>query len=203
MRKVLVGTFVSADGVMQAPGGPTEDQSGGFKFGGWIAPVFDDAAGAAVGELFGKPYDLLLGRKTYDIFAAYWPNYKGEEDAEIARGFDKATKYVATSSRAPLSWKNSVALHDPAKDVAKLKREDGPDIIVQGSSVLLETLLEHQLIDRLTIITFPVILGDGKRLFGKGAHSALKLVDSKSSKAGVTINTYELAGDVKTGSMET
>lgn len=202
MRKVLVGTFVSADGVMQAPGGPDEDEAGDFKFGGWVAPLWDQAADKAVGELFARPYDLLLGRKTYDIFASYWPNYKGDENAEIAKAFNAATKYVATSSRAPLSWENSVALHDPAKDVGRLKQEEGPDLVVQGSSVLLETLLAHQLIDRLTLIVFPVILGEGKRLFGKSAHSALKLVSGHTSKAGVAVNTYELAGAVKTGSMD-
>lgn len=202
MRKVLVGTFVSADGVMQAPGGPEEDAASGFQFGGWVAPLWDQAADAAVGKLFDGPYDLLLGRKTYDIFASYWPTYEGEENAGIAKGFNAARKYVATSSRAPLSWANSIALHDPAADVARLKQEDGPNLIVQGSSVLLETLLTHRLIDRLTIITFPVILGAGKRLFGKDAHSALKFLSGHTSDSGVTVSTYEQAGPVKTGSME-
>ena len=202
MRKVLVGTFISADGVMQAPGGPDEDEAGGFKFGGWVAPLWDQAADKAVGELFDRPYDLLLGRKTYDIFAAYWPHYKGEENAAIAKAFNAATKYVTTSKHDALPWENSVALHDPAKDVAKLKQGDGPDLVVQGSSVLLETLLEHQLIDRLTLIVFPVILGEGKRLFGKNAHSALKPVSGYTSDAGVSVLTYEPTGAVQTGSMD-
>jgi dihydrofolate reductase len=202
MRKVLASTFVSVDGVMQAPGGPDEDTSGGFKFGGWVAPLWDEAAETAVGELFDQPYDLLLGRKTYDIFAAYWPNYKGGPDEKIARGFDAAAKYVATSSRAPLSWEKSVALHDPLADVARLKNESGPPLVIQGSSLLIQTLLTRQLIDRLTLIIFPVLLGEGKRLFGKQAHGALKLVKSNTSKAGVTVNAYEPAGDVKTGSMD-
>lgn len=203
MRKVLASTFVSVDGVMQAPGGPDEDTSGGFKFGGWVAPLWDEAAEAAVGELFDVgPYDLLLGRKTYDIFAAYWPNYKGGPDQKIADGFDAATKYVATSSRAPLTWQKSVALHDPLTDVARLKKEDGPPLVIQGSSLLIQTLLTRQLIDRLTLITFPVLLGDGKRLFGAQAHGSLKLVKSTTSKTGVTVSAYEPAGDVKTGAMD-
>jgi dihydrofolate reductase len=202
MRKVLAGTFVSVDGVMQAPGGPEEDTSGGFKFGGWVAPLWDEAAEGAVGELFNGPYDLLLGRKTYDIFAAYWPNYKDGPDEKIARGFDAATKYVATSSPTPLTWEKSVALHHPLTDVARLKKEDGPPLVIQGSSLLIQTLLTRQLIDRLTLITFPVLLGDGKRLFGDEAHGALKLVKSHTSKAGVTVSTYEPAGAVRTGSMD-
>jgi dihydrofolate reductase len=201
MRKVIAGTFVSLDGVMQAPGAPEEDRDGGFKYGGWTFPLFDDTVGEAMGGLFSRPFDLLLGRKTYDIFAAHWPRAEGGPDDEIAKLFNQTTKYVATSSKAPLTWQNSVALNDPAADVARLKREDGPDLLIQGSSVLIQTLHAHDLIDQFNLLVFPLVLGSGKRLFGEGAKAAaLKLVSSKSSPSGVTMNTYTPAGEVKTGS---
>jgi dihydrofolate reductase len=199
MRKVIAGTFVSLDGVMQAPGGPEEDTAGGFKYGGWVFPYFDETLGAAMGDLFARPFDLLLGRKTYDIFAAYWPHEEGGQDADIAKAFNKVTKYVATTSKAPLTWQNSVALNDPVADVARLKKEDGPDLLIQGSSVLIQTLHAHDLIDQFDLKVFPVVLGAGKRLFGENA-GALKLVSSKISGLGVMINTYTPDGGVKTGS---
>jgi dihydrofolate reductase len=200
MRKVILGTFISADGVMQGPGGPEEDTEGGFRFGGWVQPYFDEAVGAAVGTLFDRQYDLLLGRKTYDIWTAYWPHAEQGDDAEMAKMFNRVTKFVATSSRAPLGWGPSVALHDPAADIARLKHENGPDLLIQGSSLLVQSLLAHRLIDEITLLVFPVVLGPGKRLFGSGAHGALKLTESKTTASGVVINKYLPAGEVRTGS---
>ncbi len=198
MRKVLATAFVSLDGVMQAPGGPEEDPTGGFQFGGWTFNYWDDAIAQVMGGIFSVPYELLLGRKTYEIFAAHWPYAK---DDPFAEALTNVRKYVATSSRTPLTWKNSVAIHDVPKEIAQLKREDGPTLMTQGSSQLLQTLLKHDLVDRFTLLIYPVVLGKGKRLFGEGALAgALKLVDSKASPSGVTINTYERDGAVKTGS---
>ena len=198
MRKVLATAFVSLDGVMQAPGGPEEDPTGGFQFGGWTFSYWDDAIAQVMGGIFSQPYELLLGRKTYEIFAAHWPHAK---DDPFAEALTNVRKYVATSSRAPLTWKNSVAIYDVPKEIAQLKREDGPTLMTQGSSQLLQTLLKHDLVDRFTLLIYPVVLGKGKRLFGAGAlPGALKLVDSKASPSGVTINTYERDGAVKTGS---
>jgi dihydrofolate reductase len=201
MRRVVVATFVSLDGVMQAPGGPDEDPTGGFRFGGWVAPHFDEAVGQFIGEFFSKPFDLLLGRKTYEIFAAHWPFAEDGPDAEIAKAFNKVRKYVATRSRTPLTWVNSVPLHDAAADVARLKRDDGPNLLIQGSSVLIQTLLKEELIDEISLLVFPVVLASGKRFFGDGTKSAaLKLNKSASSPSGVTMQTYVPAGAVKTGS---
>ena len=199
MRKVITGAFVSLDGVMQAPGGPEEDPTGGFRFGGWVWPHADEGFGQAVDTLFAAPYDLLLGRKTYEIFAAHWP-YQGDDDA-IARSFNAVTKYVATRKGVPLTWQRSVALHDAAADVARLKKEDGPNLVTQGSSELIQTLLAHDLIDELRVFIFPILLGRGKRLFGDGTRPArLKLVDHKVTTPGVAICSYQRAGAVATGS---
>jgi dihydrofolate reductase len=204
MRRVIASAFVSADGVMQAPGGPEEDTTGGFRYGGWTQPYFDDAVGKVMTELFSRPFELLLGRFTYEIFAAHWPYQEGGEDDFIAKLFNKTIKYVATTSRAPLTWHNSVAIHDPVVDVAKLKRQDGPDLLIQGSSVLIQTLHEHNIIDQITLLVFPVVLGSGKRFFGDGAKAmALKLESSKTSPSGVTMSTYSPAGAVRTGSFAT
>lgn len=198
MRKVLATAFVSLDGVMQAPGAPEEDPTGGFQLGGWTANYWDDSIAQVMGGIFSVPYELLLGRKTYEIFAAHWPYAK---DDPFAEALTNVRKYVATSSQAPLTWKNSIAIHDVPRDIARLKREDGPTLMTQGSSQLLQTLLKHDLVDRFTLLVYPVVLGKGKRLFGAGAiPAALKLVDSKASASGVTINSYERAGDVKVGS---
>jgi dihydrofolate reductase len=189
---------VSLDGVMQAPGGPEEDPTGGFQFGGWTFSCWDDAIAQVMGGIFSQPYELLLGRKTYEIFAAHWPHAK---DDPFADALTNVRKYVATSSRAPLTWKNSIAIHDVPKDIARLKSEDGPTLMTQGSSQLLQTLLRHDLVDRFTLLIYPVVLGKGKRLFGEGTlPGALKLVDSKASPSGVTINTYERDGAIKGGS---
>ena len=203
MRKIIVGAFTSLDGVMQAPGGPDEDPIGGFKFGGWAAPLFDEKMGAFIGELFAKPFDLLLGRKTYDIFAAHWPYV--EKDDPIGPLFDRINKYVATRNPAfKTTWQNSHVLGpDTIAAVRKLKSEDGPDLLTQGSTEFLKALLEHDLVDEVHVSTFPVILGKGKRLFGDGSFPrALTLIDSRVSDTGIVMNRYARAGDVTTGSFE-
>jgi dihydrofolate reductase len=198
MRKLVVGAFVSLDGIMQAPGGPQEDPTGGFEFGGWTAPYWDEVMGEAMGESFAKPFDLLLGRKTYEIFAAHWPY----TDEEPAARFNGATKYVATSRAGPLAWANSVRLEGGVPDaVARLKQEEGPDLVTQGSSVLVRSLLARGLVDSLNLLVFPVLLGKGKRLFGEETMpGALELVDSKTATTGVIIARYRPAGPVRTGS---
>jgi dihydrofolate reductase len=200
MRQIIAATFLSLDGVMQAPGGPEEDPTGGFAHGGWLVPYWDEAMGEVLGQTFDAPFELLLGRTTYEIFAAHWP-HAGEDDP-IARAFNATTKHVATTSQGPLSWQNSVALRgDVAAEVAKLKRQDGPTLLLQGSSVLIQTLLEHDLIDEFRLMTFPVVLGRGKRLFGSGAMpAALKLAESKVSSTGVVMSSYRRDGEVRPGS---
>ena len=158
MRKVIAGAFVSLDGVMQAPGAPEEDPTGGFKHGGWTFPYFDETVGQALDETFSRPFDLLLGRKTYEIFAAHWPYEEGGPHDFIAKLFNKATKYVATTSSAPLKWTPSVAILEPATDVARLKRQDGPDLLIQGSSVLIQTLLDNDLIDQMNLLVYKHLL---------------------------------------------
>lgn len=199
MRKIVAGAFVSLDGIMQAPGGPEEDPTGGFRHGGWTVPYWDEPMGHFMDECFSRPFDLLLGRKTYDIFAAHWP-FVGEEDP-IGKVFNEVTKYVATSSRSSLTWSNSVALTgDVPAEVGRLKQGDGPDLLTQGSSVLLQTLLAHDLIDEFRLLTFPVLLGRGKRLFGQGtADGALKLTENRVSTTGVTMSVYMRSGSVTTG----
>lgn len=201
MRRVTATTFVSLDGVMQAPGGPGEDDSGGFAHGGWTVPHFDDTVGAALGKMFSRPFALLLGRKTYDIFAAHWPRAESGPDAALARTFNAATKYVATKSTAPLQWQNSLPVHDAAAVLPWLKQGDGPDLLIQGSGDLIQTLMADGLIDEFTLFVFPVVLGGGKRFFGRGAGgTAVELIESRTSSSGVTIGTYRPAGAVRTGS---
>ena len=199
MRKIIAATFVSLDGVMQAPGGPEEDPTGGFAYGGWSFNYWDDAMMAIMGKSMGDAFDLLLGRKTYEIFAAHWPFI---QDDPIADKFNAITKYVATRSDAAFSWKNTVAIRgEAAAGIAKLKQGEGPDLLIQGSGELIQTLLANGLIDEFRIWTFPLVLGSGKRMFGEGATAAaMKLVDSTTSSTGVTINTYVPAGEVKPGS---
>jgi dihydrofolate reductase len=200
MRKVIVGAFVSLDGVMQAPGGPQEDPTGGFRYGGWVAPLADEAFGEEVDRMFSQPFDLLLGRKTYEIFAAFWPYAEGGPDDSIARAFNSATKYVATRKGVNLTWKGSVALRNAAPDVEKLKQENGPALITQGSTDLIRTLLASGLVDEINMFTFPVVLGGGKKLFDDGARAAaFKLEASRVSSNGVVIARYVRAGSVKTG----
>jgi dihydrofolate reductase len=190
--------FVSLDGVIQAPGGPAEDPTGDFMHGGWMFPVSDDQVGTAIGKFFSEPYDLLLGRRTYDIFAAYWP-YADGEGAAMGEAFTAANKYVLTKGDQPLPWANSQRMRT-VDDVATLKQEDGPDLLIQGSSMIYPSLLTAGLLDRLVLYTFPIVLGSGKRLFGQGTPPAtLKLVDHQVTTGGTVITTYEPAGPVETG----
>lgn len=207
MRKIIAPVFVSLDGVMQAPGGPEEDTSSGFEHGGWLVPHFDADLGAAVGQTFDGDFDLLLGRKTYDIFAAHWPAVakdQGAEPSERALGerFDRVTKYVATHRPDGLTWQNTANLGaDVVARLRKLKQEEGPDLVVQGSSELLQTLLAADLVDEFRLMIFPVVLGKGKRLFGRGTLAArFELTHSSTSGSGVLIATYVRAGAVAVGS---
>jgi dihydrofolate reductase len=199
MRQLLVTTFLTLDGVMQAPGGPGEDDSGGFTLGGWSVSYWDDLMGQVMEDATSKPFAMVLGRKTYDIMAAYWPTAPAESGGEV---FNAATKYVASRSRPTLEWANSVLIDGDAADgLAALKKEDGPELQVHGSGDLIQTLLRHKLVDVFRLWVFPVVVGSGKRLFGDGAIPAgLKLVDSKVSSTGVVIGTYEPAGEIVTGS---
>jgi dihydrofolate reductase len=199
VRPLVVNTFVTLDGVMQAPGGPEEDPTGGFAHGGWSAGYWDDAMGERMGELMGKPFDLLLGRKTYEIFAAHWPHVPDQPGAEQ---LNSARKHVASRTLDTLEWENSTLLEgDVPEAVAKLKQEDGPEIQVHGSSDLIQTLLEHDLVDELRLMIFPVVLGSGKRIFGDGAVPAgLALADSDTSSTGVVMATYKREGDIRYGS---
>ncbi len=204
MRKVIVGAFVSMDGVMQAPGGPHEDPTRGFGYGGWLAPIADGdpVFGEELGKLFGQPFDLLLGRRTYDIFAAFWPYKEGGPYDQIARTFNRITKYVASRRGVELTWKGSVALRDAAHDVAKLKQGDGPALVTQGSTELVHALLAAGLVDELRTFTFPVLLGKGKRLFDDGSQPrTFKLTHSAVSPNGIIHATYVRAGEVTTGTV--
>lgn len=197
MRKLVVLTFVSMDGVMQAPGGQGEDESGKFAYGGWVVPYFDETLGAAMGEQMGKPFDLLLGRKTYDIFASYWP-HTTEPGAEP---LNDAHKYVASRSNPNLSWGPATLLTgDVPAQVQALKAQEGRELQVHGSADFLQTLLKHDLVDELWLKIFPVTLGGGKRLFGDGVRpGAYKLLSSTTSPSGVVIASYARDGAVKTG----
>ena len=198
MRRVFVTTFLTLDGVMQAPGGPNEDVDAGFAHGGWSVNYWDDRMGEVMDEALSRPFALLLGRRTYDIFAGYWPTAPEEAGG---KPLNDATKYVVSRGRPTLEWSNSVLLHGDAADtVAALKREDGPELQVHGSGDLIQTLLRHNLVDRFRLWIFPVVVGSGKRLFADGAVPAgLRLVDSTVSTTGVVIGTYEPAGDLVTG----
>ncbi|MBS0253807.1 MAG: dihydrofolate reductase family protein [Proteobacteria bacterium] len=193
-RQIIGCAFVSLDGVMQAPGGPHEDPSDGFAHGGWLWPVSDEVIDQQIGTLFSGPFDLLLGRRTYEVFAAYWPY--APADHPIAASFTRAAKYVLTGQDRPLDWVNSHRLADLAA-LAALKAGDGPDLVVQGSSTLYPQLLTAGLLDRLTLLIAPVVLGDGKRLFGGGTPPAtLRLVSHQIGSGGVIAATYEPAGPV-------
>ncbi len=197
MRKLIVLSFVSLDGVMQGPGGPDEDRSGGFKHGGWTAPYFDDFLGAVMTEQMSQSSDLLLGRKTFEIFASYWPQHEAEWP-----NINKVTKYVASNTLTKHEWSNTVFLKgNVADEIKKIKQQNGPDLQVHGSSQLIQTLLKQDLVDEFWLKIFPLALGYGKRLFGEGTMPiGFKLVESKTSPAGVIIASYARAGDVKTGS---
>jgi dihydrofolate reductase len=197
MRKIIVLSFVSLDGVMQAPGTPTEDPSGNFTLGGWTVPYFDNFLGEVMTEQMSKPFDLLLGRKTFEIFAAYWPHHE-EEGA----GINKATKYVVSNTLTKHDWKTSVFVGgDVVAELKKLKETEGPDLQVHGSVTLIQTLLEHDLVDELWLKIFPVTLGSGKQLFGKGVMpAAFTLTKCVPSPVGVIIANYTRSGEVVTGS---
>ena len=197
MRKLSGAAFVSLDGVIQAPGGPTEDPTGGFEQGGWVFGVGDDVIGPMLGELFAPPYALLLGRRTYDIFAAYWPFVEGEM-AGLGEALTAADKYVLTRGNQPLDWANSHRLDDLAA-VRVLKETDGPDLLIQGSSTLYPPLLAAGMIDELVLMAFPVVLGTGKRLFGDGSSpGALRLLNHQVGAKGVIITRWAPAGRVPT-----
>ena len=199
MRRIVGATFVTLDGVMQGPGGPTEDPTGGFEYSGWLPPVGDDAIEEKIGELFGRPFDLLLGRRTYEIFAAYWP-YAPDEMKDIRDPFNACTKYVLTHGDQPLEWANSQRVSDLLA-LKQIKQGDGPDLVIQGSSTLYPALLEAGLIDELTLMISPLVLGKGKRLFGDGTPPrTLKMTGHKVSGGGSVIATYEPAGPVEIGS---
>jgi len=198
MRELIVSTFVTLDGVMQAPGGPEEDPEGGFASGGWTVPFWDDDLSSFMGETMTPPFDLVLGRRTYDIFASYWPDH-GDDPG--AKSLNDATKYVASRGRPTLDWSPSVLLEgDAAEALATVKRGDGPQLQVHGSSNLLQTLIGANLVDRYRLLVFPVVVGSGKRLFGEGAIPAgLKLLDGSVSGSGVFMGTYDPTGELQTG----
>lgn len=201
MRRLIISTFLTLDGVMQAPGGPGEDDSGGFRFGGWSVNHWDEMMGEVMDRYLGVPFDLLLGRKTYDIFAAYWPDAPEEAGS---KPLNDATKYVASRGRPALDWERSVLLEgDVAAAVARLKEEDGPELQVHGSGDLAQTLIRHGLVDEYRLWFFPLVLGSGKRLFADGTiPSVLRLEDSAVSSTGVVMSTYVAGGEVVTGSFE-
>lgn len=196
MRNINVLTFVSLDGVMQGPGGPTEDTSGGFTLGGWTVPYFDEFLGEVMTEQMGRPFDLLLGRTTFEIFATYWPHQEGDNPIH------DATKYVASNTLREHWWQKSVFLSgDVVEQIRQLKQQDGPELQVHGSATLIQTLLAHDLVDEFWLKIFPVTLGMGKRLFGGGTMpSAFTLADSRTSPSGVMVANFRRAGEVRTGS---
>jgi len=198
MRRLIVNTFLTLDGVMQAPGGPGEDDSGGFTYGGWSVNYWDEPMGRFMGEAMSRPFDLVLGRKTYDIFAAHWPNAPEEAGG---KPLNEATKYVASRGRPTLEWNDSVLIEgDVAQGVAALKAGDGPELQVHGSGNLLQTLLRHGLVDQFRLMVFPLVIGSGKRLFAEGTVPAgLRLVDSSVSTTGVLMGVYEPEGEIVTG----
>ncbi len=200
-RKIIGGAFLSLDGVMQAPGGPDEDPTGGFEHGGWLAGFFDEAIGNQIDTLFHGDFDLLLGRRTYDIFAAHWPFQPAGDP--IHEAFEKAAKYVLTRSEMALEWQGSHRLAD-LDALAALKREDGPNLVIQGSSTIYPQLLQRGLLDRLVLMVAPLTLGTGKRLFGEGTPPcAFNLVEQRFGANGSVISTYEPSGEVETGSFVT
>jgi len=197
MRKIIVLTFVTLDGVIQAPGGPQEDTDGNFKYGGWIVPHFDERGGAIMHEQMTRTRALLLGRKTYEIFASYWPTHESAWP-----GINSATKYVVSDTRTDSLWGNTVFIKDNVpKEIRRLKKQDGPDLQVYGSSQLLQMLFRHDLVDELWLKIFPITLGTGKRLFGEGTMpAAFKLTHFEYTPSGVIVANYERAGEVKTAS---
>jgi dihydrofolate reductase len=200
MRKIVVFTMISLDGVMQAPGGPEEDTSGNFNYGGWTVPYVEESFSHIINKELSVPFDLLLGRKTYEIFASYWPKHTGT----IADPFNKAKKYVISDEAMDLMWEESILIHDDvAPKIKALKEEDGPMLQVHGSSVLIQTLLKNDLIDELRLRIFPLTLGKGKRLFAEGTiPAAFELINTQALPGGVIIANYKRSGEVKTGSFD-
>jgi dihydrofolate reductase len=209
MREIIAAGFVSIDGVMQAPGGPQEDPTGGFAHGGWVAGFWDEGVGAAMDEQFSKPLDLLLGRRTYDIFAAHWPHVPRDPahsafdalNLNIANMFDRITKYVATHRPEGLTWQNSEGLGpDPIARLREIKAQDGPPLLTQGSTELLHLLFAHDLVDEIRLCTFPLVLGRGKRMFPlDGPGTTFAVSDQKTTPNGAILATYRRAGAVRTG----
>jgi dihydrofolate reductase len=201
MRKIIVLTFISLDGVMQAPGGPEEDPSSGFKYGGWTVSYFDEFLGKEMTTQMNRPFDLLLGRTTYNLFASYWPNANPDEEPG-AVGLNRATKYVVSKTLVNLPWKNTIVIKgDVVAEIKKIKEKEGPDLQVHGSSKLIQTLLKNDLVDEFWLKIFPVTLGPGKRLFGEGTiPAAFKLQKCEFSPSGVIIASYVRDGEIKTGS---
>lgn len=200
MRKIITTTFVSLDGVMQAPGAPDEDRDGGFDQGGWSFGYWDDMTGGIMNGFMKLPFELLLGRRTYDIFAAYWPTAKKDEN--VAKPFNSTRKYVVSHGQPSLPWHNSALVTgDVVGEIRKLKQMDAPDLWVYGSGKLFQTLLANGLIDAMHIWTLPITLGKGKRLFAEGTRpEGLKLTETRISGSGVIVATYEPAGAIKAGS---
>ncbi|MFL5667292.1 MAG: dihydrofolate reductase family protein [Ktedonobacteraceae bacterium] len=198
MRKIIVLSMITLDGVMQAPGGPTEDTSGDFRYGGWTVPYVDDFLGQVMSEQMGRPFDLLLGRRTYEIFASYWPH----QTNPVASAFNKATKYVASTTATKYDWEKTVILKDNVvEQIKKLKEEDGPELQVHGSGSFIQSLLQNDLVDEFWLKIFPITLGKGKRLFDTGTiPAAFTLIESKIFPSGVIIASFKRAGEVKTGS---
>src|SRR5690349_14489090 len=193
MRRIVGAAFTTLDGVIQGPGGPSEDTTGGFRYSGWLPPIGDDAIDEKIGELFGRPFDLLLGRRTYEIFAAYWP-YAPDEMASIRDPFNACTKYVVTHSDEPLAWENSQRVR-AVEDLREIKQGNGPDLVIQGSSTLYPQLLEAGLLDELTLMISPLVLGEGKRLFGDGTPPrTMKVTSHRVSDGGSIIATFAPAG---------
>ncbi|HET7575067.1 MAG TPA: dihydrofolate reductase family protein [Sphingomicrobium sp.] len=202
MRRIVGATFLSLDGVMQGPGGPGEDPTGGFQLSGWLPPVGDEAIDRKIGEIFGGPFDLLLGRRTYEIFAAYWP-YASDQMAGIRDPFNACTKYVVTHGGRPLEWENSERVGG-IEALRGIKQGDGPDLVIQGSSTLYPQLLEAGLLDELTLMISPVVLGQGKRLFGDGTPPrTLKMTEHVVSDGGNIVAAYQPAGPVEIGTYVT
>lgn len=202
MRKLIVAAFISLDGVMQAPGGPNEDTHGGFRYGGWVVPYADEASGQAMQVLFSRPFELLLGRRTYEIFAGYWPHVNAGHP--IADLFNAVPKHVATHHPETLVWQNSHGLGDDVVEAIRvLKRQEGADLLTQGSGELVRQLLAAGLVDELRLMMHPILLGTGKRLFGDDAQAAaFRLASSTSTPAGVVIAHYVREGEVRTGTFE-
>jgi dihydrofolate reductase len=199
MRDLVVSSFITLDGVMQAPGGPEEDPSGGFEHGGWSFGYWDEQMQQRMGQWMSEPFDLVLGRKTYEIFAAYWPNNPDEPGADV---LNNATKYVASTTLTDLDWQKSNLIEGDVPDgVRALKEQDGPELQVHGSANLIQTLLEHELIDEFRLMTFPLVLGKGKRLFDGGTlPDGLEVAGSEVASSGVVIATYRTGEDIKYGS---